>query len=163
MPLFKARELAKERGYDIVEVSPQGNPPVCRLLDYGKFKYEQTKKERDGKKRQKSVYLREVRMRPKIGEHDIQFKTRIAKKLIEEGSKVKITILFRGREITHPDLGKALLERVASELQEEAIVERTPVLDGKRMIMVLAPAKQQQVKPERKPAEELPDAEVKNA
>lgn len=163
MPLFKARELAKERGFDIVEVSPQGNPPVCRLLDYGKFKYEQTKKERDGKKRQKSVYLREVRMRPKIGEHDIQFKTRIAKKLIEEGSKVKITILFRGREITHPDLGKTLLERVASELHEEAIVERTPVLDGKRMIMVLAPAKQQQVKPERKPAEESLDAEDKNA
>jgi translation initiation factor IF-3 len=162
MPLFKARELAKERGYDIVEVSPQGNPPVCRLLDYGKFKYEQTKKERDGRKRQKSVYLREVRMRPKIGEHDIQFKTRIAKKLIEEGSKVKITILFRGREITHPELGKALLERVASSLQEEAIVERTPVLDGKRMIMVLAPVKQQ-VKPERKPAEESLDAEVKNA
>ena len=163
MPLFKARELAKERGFDIVEVSPQGNPPVCRLLDYGKFKYEQTKKERDGKKRQKSVYLREVRMRPKIGEHDIQFKTRIAKKLIEEGSKVKITILFRGREITHPELGKALLERVASSLQEEAIVERTPVLDGKRMIMVLAPAKQQLVKPERKSAEESLDAEVKNA
>ncbi|MCJ7808309.1 MAG: translation initiation factor IF-3 [Dehalococcoidia bacterium] len=163
MPLFKARELAKERGFDIVEVSPQGNPPVCRLLDYGKFKYEQTKKERDGKKRQKSVYLREVRMRPKIGEHDIQFKTRIAKKLIEEGSKVKITILFRGREITHPELGKALLERVASALQEEAIVERTPVLDGKRMIMVLAPAKQQLVKPARKPAEESLDAEVKNA
>ena len=162
MPLFKARELAKERGYDIVEVSPQGNPPVCRLLDYGKFKYEQTKKERDGRKRQKSVYLREVRMRPKIGEHDIQFKTRIAKKLIEEGSKVKITILFRGREITHPELGKALLDRVANELQEHAIVERTPVLDGKRMIMVLAPAKQQ-VTPERKLAEESPDAEVKNA
>lgn len=162
MPLFKARELAKERGYDIVEVSPQGNPPVCRLLDYGKFKYEQTKKERDGRKRQKSVYLREVRMRPKIGEHDIQFKTRIAKKLIEEGSKVKITILFRGREITHPELGKALLDRVANELQEQATVERTPVLDGKRMIMVLAPAKQQ-VTPQRKLAEESPDAEVKNA
>ena len=162
MPLFKARELAKERGYDIVEVSPQSVPPVCRLLDYGKFKYEQTKKERDGRKRQKSVYLREVRMRPKIGEHDIQFKTRIAKKLLEEGSKVKITILFRGREITHPELGKALLERVASSLQEEALVERTPVLDGKRMIMVLAPAKQH-VKPERKLAEESPDAEVKNA
>lgn len=162
MPLFKARELANERGYDIVEVSPQGNPPVCRLLDYGKFKYEQTKKERDGRKRQKSVYLREVRMRPKIGEHDIQFKTRIAKKLIEEGSKVKITILFRGREITHPELGKALLDRVANELQEQATVERTPVLDGKRMIMVLAPAKQQ-VTPQRKLAEESPDAEVKNA
>lgn len=162
MPLFKARELANERGYDIVEVSPQGNPPVCRLLDYGKFKYEQTKKERDGRKRQKSVYLREVRMRPKIGEHDIQFKTRIAKKLIEEGSKVKITILFRGREITHPELGKALLDRVANELQEQTTVERTPVLDGKRMIMVLAPAKQQ-VTPQRKLAEESPDAEVKNA
>ncbi len=141
MPLYKAREVAKERGYDIVEVAPQSVPPVCRLLDYGKFKYEQTKKEREARKRQKAIFLREVRLRPKIGEHDIEFKTRIVRKLIAEGNKVKVSILFRGREITHPELGKELLERVARELEEKATVERAPIMDGRRMIMVLAPAK----------------------
>lgn len=157
MPLYKAREVAKERGYDIVEVAPQVVPPVCRLLDYGKFKYEQTKKEREARKRQKSIFLREVRMRPKIGEHDIEFKTRIVKKLIDEGNKVKVSILFRGREITHPELGRELLERVARELEEKAIVERAPIMDGRRMIMVLAPAKQL------KPAKESPDAQIKDS
>jgi len=142
MALYKARELAKERGYDMVEVAPQANPPVCRLLDYGKFKYEQTKKEREARKRQKSIFLREVRMRPKIGVHDIGFKTRIVHKLIDEGDKVKVSILFRGREITHPDLGKDLLDRVAADLEGKAVVERAPVMDGRRMIMILAPAKQ---------------------
>jgi translation initiation factor IF-3 len=142
MPLYKAREVAKERGYDIVEVAPQVNPPVCRLIDYGKFKYEQTKKEREARKKQKSIFLREVRMRPKIGEHDIEFKTRIVHKLIDEGDKVKVSILFRGREITHPELGQALLERVAADLEGKAVVERPPTMDGRRMIMILAPARQ---------------------
>jgi len=141
MPLFKAREIARERGYDIVEVAPQSVPPVCRLLDYGKFKYEQTKKEREARKRQKSVFLREVRLRPKIGEHDIEFKTRIIKKLLDEGDKVKVSVLFRGREITHPELGKELLERVAKELEGAAIVERAPGMDMRRMIMILSPSK----------------------
>lgn len=142
MPLYKAREVAKERGYDIVEVAPQTSPPVCRLIDYGKFKYEQTKKEREARKKQKSIFLREVRMRPKIGEHDIGFKTRIVHKLIDEGDKVKVSILFRGREITHPELGQALLDRVAADLEGKAVVERAPTMDGRRMIMILAPAKQ---------------------
>jgi translation initiation factor IF-3 len=141
MALYKAREVAKERGYDIVEVAPQVAPPVCRLLDYGKFKYEQTKKERDARKKQKLILLREVRFRPKIGEHDIQFKLRTVQKLIDGGDKVKVAMLFRGREITHPELGKDLLDRVAKELVEKAVVEKAPVLDGKRMIMILAPAK----------------------
>lgn len=141
MALYKAREIAKERGYDIVEVAPQVAPPVCRLLDYGKFKYEQTKKERDARKKQKLILLREVRFRPKIGEHDIQFKLRTVQKLIDGGDKVKVAMLFRGREITHPELGKDLLDRVARELVEKAVVEKPPVLDGKRMIMILAPAK----------------------
>jgi len=142
MPLFKAREVARERGYDLVEVAPQSVPPVCRLLDYGKFKYEQTKKEREARKRQKSVFLREVRLRPKIGEHDIEFKTRIIKKLLDEGDKVKVSVLFRGREITHPELGKELLERVAKELGEKATVERAPIMDARRMIMILSPSQQ---------------------
>jgi len=145
MPLYKARELAKERGYDIVEVAPQAVPPVCRLLDYGKFKYEQTKKEHEARKRQKSIFLREVRLRPKIGEHDIKFKIRTVKKLIDEGDKVKVSVLFRGREITHPELGKELLERVAKELEGAAIVERAPEMDARRMIMIISPAKQPRV------------------
>jgi translation initiation factor IF-3 len=161
MPLYKAREVAQERGYDIVEVAPQASPPVCRLLDYGKFKYEQTKKERDARKKQKSIFLREVRLRPKIGEHDIEFKLRTVNKLIDGGDKVKVSILFRGREITHPELGKGLLDRVASALEEKAIVEKTPVMDGRRMIMILAPAKQ--TKEVKSTSEEGPsDAETEN-
>jgi len=142
MPLFKARELAKERGYDLVEVAPQSVPPVCRLLDYGKFKYEQTKKEHEARKRQKSVCLREVRLRPKTGAHDIEFKVRTMKKLLEEGDKVKVSVLFRGREITHPELGKELLVRVANELGSAATVERAPEIVMRRMVMILAPARQ---------------------
>lgn len=142
MPVAKALELARERGYDLVEVSPTSVPPVCRLLDYGKFKYEQTKKEREARKKQKAILLREVRLRPKTGEHDIEFKTRIIKKLIDEGNKVKVSILFRGREITHPELGKELLERVARELGEIVAIEKAPTMVERRMVMILTPAKQ---------------------
>jgi len=142
MPVGKALEAARERGYDLVEVAPQSVPPVCRLLDYGKFKYEQTKKEREARKKQKSVFLREVRFRPKIGGHDIEFKTRLIKKLLDEGDKVKVSVLFRGREITHPELGKELLEMVAKEIGEAATVEKAPGMDERRMIMILSPAKQ---------------------
>ena len=141
MPLYKAREIAQERGFDIVEVAPQVAPPVCRLIDYGKFKYEQTKKERDARKKQKSVNIREVQLRPKIGDHDIEFKTKTIRKLIGEGDKVKVSMIFRGREITHPELGKDLLDRLAKDLGEEVVVERTPTMDGKRMIMILSPGK----------------------
>jgi translation initiation factor IF-3 len=141
MPLFKAREIANERGYDIVEVAPQAAPPVCRLIDYGKFKYEQTKKEREARKKQKSITIREVQLRPKIGEHDIEFKTKTIRKLLGEGDKVKVSIIFRGREITHPELGKLLLDRVATELEGEVVVERPAVMDGRRMIMILSPGK----------------------
>jgi len=142
MPVAKALAIARERGYDLVEVAPQAEPPVCRLLDYGKFKYEQTKKEREARKKQRSVLLREVRIRPKIGEHDFEFKTRIIKKLLEEGDKVKVSVLFRGREITHPELGRELLIRVARELGEAAVVEKAPEMDARRMIMILTPSKQ---------------------
>ncbi len=159
MPLFKARDIANERGYDIVEVAPQASPPVCRLIDFGKFKYEQTKKEREARKKQKSILVREVQFRPKIGDHDIDFKVRTIKKLIGEGDKVKVSIIFRGREITHPDLGRELLDRVAKELEGEVLIERPPAMDGRRMIMILAPSKQ------RKPESEATDTdkEPKNA
>ena len=154
MPLFKAREIANERGYDIVEVAPQAVPPVCRLIDYGKFKYEQTKKEREARKKQKSINIREVQLRPKIGDHDIEFKTRTIRKLLGEGDKVKVSVIFRGREITHPDLGKELLDRLAKDLEGEVTVERTAVMDGRRMIMILSPGKTV-----KKPAQEQTDTE----
>jgi translation initiation factor IF-3 len=156
MPAAKALALAKERSYDLVEVAPQTNPPVCRLLDYGKFKYEQTKKEHEARKRQKSVFLREVRFRPKIGKHDVEFKMRTIRKLLAEGDKVKVSVLFRGREITHPHLGKEILDNVARELGEVATVEKHPEMDARRMIMILNPVKQTK-------AEKEPDnAEIEN-
>jgi translation initiation factor IF-3 len=166
MPLYKAREIAQERGFDIVEVAPQVAPPVCRLIDYGKFKYEQTKKERDARKKQKSINIREVQLRPKIGDHDIEFKTKTIRKLLGEGDKVKVSMIFRGREITHPELGKELLDRLAKDLGEEVVVERTPTMDGKRMIMILSPGKLKKAVPEEKNTDqnkEPADAEIKNA
>ena len=140
--MAKALELARERGYDLVEVAPTSNPPVCRLVDYGKFRYEQTKKEREARKKQKAVVLREVRLRPAIGEHDIEFKIRIIKKLLDEGDKVNVRVLFRGRSITHPELGRELLQRVAKELEEITIVEKAPAMEVRSMSMILSPAKE---------------------
>ncbi len=142
MPVAKAREMARERGYDLVEVAATSTPPVCRLLDYGKFKYEQTKKEREARKKQKTAFLREVRLRPKIGKHDIEFKTRTIKKLLDEGDKVRVRVLFRGREITHPELGRELLESVAKELEGIATVEKAPAMDVRSIDMILSPAKE---------------------
>jgi len=156
MPSAKALALARERGFDLVEVAPQIVPPVCRLLDYGKFKYEQTKKEHEARKRQKSVYLREVRFRPKIGKHDVEFKMRTIRKLLAEGDKVKVSVLFRGREITHPHLGKEILDNAARELVDVATVEKFPEMDARRMIMILNPIKQTKI--EKEPS----DAEIEN-
>ena len=126
----------------MVEVSPTSIPPVCRLVDYGKFRYEQAKKGRGGGKKQKAVLIREVRFRPKIGKHDVEFKVRTVKKLLEEGNKVRVRVLFRGREVTHPELGKNILEMVAKELEGVATVEKAPSLDLRRMDMILAPGKE---------------------
>ncbi len=140
MPLYQAWEVAKQDNLDLVEVAATAVPPVCRLLDYGKYKYEQTKKEREARKGQKVSLLREVRLRPKVGEHDFEAKARSARKLLGEGSKVKVTIMFRGREITHPEIGRRLLQRMAESLKEAAVVERQPLMDGRRMAMILSPA-----------------------
>jgi translation initiation factor IF-3 len=139
MTLAAARELAKKANLDIVEVAPTSVPPVCRLLDYGKFKYEQQKKEQQSKKAQKITLLREIRLRPKIGVHDFDFKARTAKKLLEDGAKVKITLMFRGREITHPDLGWKILQRMAENLKDVGTLERQPLMEGRRMDIILAP------------------------
>jgi translation initiation factor IF-3 len=146
LPLYQAREVAKNRNLDLVEVAPTAVPPVCRLLDYGKFKYEQAKKEREARKSQKISLLREVRIRPKIGAHDFEAKARSAKKLLDGGDKVKITVLFRGREISHPEIARRLLAKMAETLQETATVEGNPLMEGRRMHVILAPGVAQKVK-----------------
>ena len=146
MPLDQAREVARNHNLDLVEVAATAVPPVCRLLDYGKYKYEQAKKEREARKSQKVVSVREVRLRPKIGEHDFQAKARLARKLLDGGDKVKLTVLFRGREITHPDLAWKLLQRMAESLQEVASVEGQPAMEGRRMHVIMAPVAAQKSK-----------------
>lgn len=132
--------IAGERGLDLVEVAPTAAPPVCRLMDYGKYKYEQTKKEGEARKNQKIVLLKEMRLRPKIGEHDLDTKTKMVQKFLQEGDKVKVTIVFRGREMAHPQLGRVLLDAVVDKLKGVANVERSPLMEGKSMSMILAPA-----------------------
>jgi translation initiation factor IF-3 len=139
MPVLQAREMAKKAGLDLVEVAPTSVPPVCRLLDYGKFKYEQQKKEQQARKSQKVQLQREIRLRPKIGIHDFNAKAKIAKKLLADGAKVKVTLMFRGREITHPELGRAVLQRMSETLSDVATQERQPLMEGRRMDIIMAP------------------------
>lgn len=163
MPLVQARETARKHNLDLVEVAPTSVPPVCRLLDYGKYKYEQQKKEQQAKKSQKVSLLREIRLRPKIGAHDFEAKARTAKKLLADGSKVKVTLMFRGREITHPELGWKVLQRMAETLGDVASLERQPVMEGRRMDIIMAPAgSKPKVKVEAE-AKEVENAETQNA
>lgn len=141
MPVEQAIEAAEEKGLDLVEVAPDSRPPVVRIMDYGKFKYEAARKARQAKKKQHNVQLKEVKFRPGIEEHDIEFKLRHARRFLEEGNKVKATMMFRGRQVTHPELGREVLTRVAGELDDVSKVESQPVLEGRNMVMVLAPRK----------------------
>jgi len=134
----EAIAMARQRDVDLVEVSAQAQPPVARLMDFGRFKYEQSKKDREAKKHQVNVQLREVRMKPKIDDHDVDFKTRTAAKLLKQGDKVKVTVMFRGREITHPQIGKNLLDRVVAALEDVALVEKAAMLEGRHMTIILA-------------------------
>lgn len=146
MTLEQAREMAGNRNLDLVEVAATAVPPVCRLLDYGKYKYEQSKKEREARKGQKISLLREVRLRPKIGDHDFEAKARSARRLLDGGDKVKVTVMFRGREITHPEIAWRLLRRMAESLTEVASVEVQPLMVGRRLHVVLTPLAGQQTK-----------------
>lgn len=139
MPVAQALDIAHQASLDLVEVAPNADPPVCRVLDYGKYKYEQSKKERDARKHQRHVVLREVRFKPKIDVHDVDFKARTAEKLLREGDKVKVSVMFRGRELTHPQIGRDLLDRVYDKLKEVAAVERPPTMEGRFMSMILTP------------------------
>lgn len=137
----EALEAAAARNLDLVEVSPNAQPPVCRIMDYGKFKYEQSKREREARRNQKVVALKELRMRPKIDDHDFEVKIRNARKFLENGDKVKISVRFRGREIVHQDLAKAKLLHLAEALSDLGSMERVPFMEGRQMIMILAPSK----------------------
>nr|WP_242823366.1 translation initiation factor IF-3 [Thermaerobacter subterraneus] len=141
-PTHEALRMAYERNMDLVEVAPQARPPVCRIMDYGKFKYEQAKRDREARKRQKIVDIKEVKMRPRIDQHDFEVKLRNARRFLEDGDKVKATIMFRGREIVHADLGRQVLERLARAVEDIATIERRPVVEGRNMTMVLAPRPQ---------------------
>ncbi|MFC2046902.1 translation initiation factor IF-3 [Chloroflexota bacterium] len=146
MPLYQAREVAKKQNLDLVEVAATAVPPVCRLLDYGKYRYEQAKKERELKKSQRVSLLREVRIRPKIDSHDFEAKARLVRKLLGDGDKVKVTVMFRGREITHPEIGWKLLQRMTELLAEISSQEKQPLIQGHRMFIVLSPTVTQQAK-----------------
>lgn len=135
----EALRLAQEAELDLVNVAPQAKPPVCRIMDYGKYRYEQSKREKEARKKQKVIQVKEIRFSPSIEEHDLQTKLRNVKKFLESGDKVKLTIRFRGREITHQDLGRAILQRMAKEVEEISEIERRPKLEGRNMIMILAP------------------------
>jgi translation initiation factor IF-3 len=137
--VYDALRMAREAGMDLVEVAPAAVPPVCRVLDYGKFKYEQARKEREAKRNQKISELKGMRLRPKIDDHDLEFKTRTIADFLEEGDKVKVTVIFRGREIAHSDLGRKVLEKVVTDLKDVALVERSPFMEGKTMTVILAP------------------------
>ncbi|HWP28308.1 MAG TPA: translation initiation factor IF-3 [Chloroflexota bacterium] len=141
LPTTEALRIARDRGLDLVEVAPMANPPVCRLMDYGRYKYEQTKKERDARKHATRVEVKEVRLRPKTDEHDLAFKTRAIQRFLEEGDKVKVTLLFRGREAAHPQIARSILEGVAERVRPLGQVERMPVMEGRAMTMILSPAK----------------------
>jgi translation initiation factor IF-3 len=139
MPTHEALRLAEEKGLDLVEISPRAFPPVCRIMDYGKYKYEEAKKKQQARKRASTVETKEIKFRPKTEEHDMAFKVKHVRRFLEGGNKVRLAVVFRGREITHPQTGMAVLNRVVEMCSDIAAVEATPNMEGRRMIMVIAP------------------------
>jgi translation initiation factor IF-3 len=139
LPRREALRLADERELDLVEVSPNANPPVVKLMDFGKYQYERAKREREARKATKHVEVKEIRLRPKTGEHDLAFKIRQARSFLESGAKVKVRIRFRGREITHPEVARAQLERISGELADVSTIEQRPGFEGRTILMILAP------------------------
>ena len=139
LPIEQALHAAYEQHLDLVEVAPEARPPVCRIMDYGKYRYEQAKKAREAKKKQTVIELKEIKLRPKTEEHDFQFKARHAERFLKEGNKAKITMMFRGREMIRMDRGKAVLDRFVEALKEVAVVEQAPKVEGRNMTMILAP------------------------
>lgn len=139
MPIKEALTKATEKGLDLVEISPNAKPPVCRIMDYGKYRFEQIKREKESKKNQKVIQVKEVKLRPNIEDHDFETKAKNAEKFLKSGDKVKATIMFRGREITHPELGRALCDKLVERLAEVSVVEKPAKVEGKNMIVIFAP------------------------
>lgn len=140
MPPIRALEIARERNLDLVEVSPNAIPPVCKLMDYGRYKYEQAKKENEARKNQKTITLKEIRMRPRTDEHDVEVKTRKIQEFLADGDKVRVSVQFRGPDMRHPDIGRKLLDGIAEELKGMATIERSPVMEGRMMSMIVSRA-----------------------
>ena len=138
-PLAEALEMAAEEGLDLVEISPDATPPVCKIMDYGKFKYQRSKREHESRKHQKTIHIKEIKLRPCTGEHDFNFKLKHAQKFLQQGNKVKLNVNFRGRELTHTEIGRELLFRMAEQASEFGEIEVSPKREGRRMIMILAP------------------------
>jgi translation initiation factor IF-3 len=139
IPTYKALATAGDFGLDLVEISPNANPPVCKIMDYGRYKYEQTKKKQEAKKKQSTFQVKEIKIRPKTGEHDLKIKIGHIKKFIGKKDKVKVTVIFRGREISLSELGRNLLEKIAAETDDIAVVEQYPKFEGRTMMMILSP------------------------
>ena len=138
-PVDEALRVARRRDLDLVEVAPNAAPPVCRLLDYGKYLYEREKRERKARRSQRAIEIKEIRLRPKTDDRDVEIKTKRIRQFIGDGFKVKVRVRFRGREITYPEIGRGLLERIAADLENVAAVEQMPRMDGRSMLMILSP------------------------
>ena len=158
LPVKEALTLAQSKGLDLVEVSPTARPPVCRIMDYGKFKYEQNRRARKAKKKQHQMQLKEVKMRPKIEEHDYNFKVQHAREFLEGRDKVKLTVTFRGREIAHQEIGHRLIQKVIAALADVSTVESPPRSEGRTLTSVLMPKQQQQQQPKSAPRPESRDS-----
>ncbi len=139
MKIDQALEIAQQKRLDLVNVAPNARPPVCRLMDYGKYKYEQSKRDREARKHQKTIVVKEVKLRPNIEKHDFAVKVKNCRRFLESGDKVKVTVMFRGREITHPEKAQRLLNQMAEEVEDVGAIERAPKLEGRNMIMILSP------------------------
>ncbi len=160
MPTHIAVRIAEEKGLDLVEVNPKTSPPVCKIIDHGRFKYEEARKKRQAKKKQNVISVKEVKLRPKTDRHDLDVKTRMVQRFLADGNKAKLVIIFRGREIVHPDMGKAALLKVLSEVAEFANVEQMPQMEGRRMTMLISPKPGVEI-PIRKKGDPLKVDEVK--
>lgn len=140
MPPGRALDIAREQNLDLVEISPNANPPVCKLMDYGRYKYEQAKKENEARKNQKTITLKEIRMRPRTDDHDVDVKTRKIQEFLAEGDKVRVSVQFRGPDMRHPDIGRRLLDEIAEVLKGSAVIERPPIMEGRMMSMIVSKA-----------------------
>jgi len=154
VPTSEALRIAEERELDLVEVAPSAKPPVCRFMDYGKFKFEQSKREKEARKKQKIISIKEVKMRPNIEDHDFEVKSKNARKFLSAGDKLKFTVMFRGREITHPELGLRLAEKFAEDLSDISVIEKAAKVEGRNMTMILVPKKEHEMHPKKSNEEE---------